>query len=60
MLSVRKEGPGDMVTIRIFLSIFNVHVQRSPIKATIAKVHETGGTYAMAMKEYAKDKRLFE
>jgi len=34
VLSVAREGAGDEVTLRIFLSIFNVHVQRAPCAGT--------------------------
>src|SRR3990167_4688427 len=30
VLSVAREGPGDVMTFRIFLSVFAVHLQRPP------------------------------
>lgn len=54
VLSVQKEGPADVVTIRIFLSVFNVHVQRAPIAGTVEKIHYQPGGFAMAMKPAAR------
>ena len=50
VLSVAREGAGDTVTIRIFLSIFNVHLQRNPCSGTVEKVVREKGGFAMAMK----------
>ncbi len=54
VLSVAREGPGDTVTLRIFLSIFNVHVQRAPCAGTVAKVQVVEGSFAAAMKNAAR------
>lgn len=54
VLTVGREGPGDTVTVRIFLAIWNVHVQRSPFAANVEKVHYQRGGFAMAMKPEAR------
>jgi phosphatidylserine decarboxylase len=54
VLSVAREGAGDAVTLRIFLSIFNVHVQRAPCAGKVLKVEEIAGSFAAAMKDEAK------
>jgi phosphatidylserine decarboxylase len=44
VLSVDQEGQGEEYTVRIFLSIFDVHVQRAPCAGTVESVtHESGG-----------------
>ncbi|MBI4052029.1 MAG: phosphatidylserine decarboxylase, partial [Elusimicrobia bacterium] len=53
VLSVRREGPADVVTIRIFLAIWNVHVQRAPIGGRVEKIHYQPGNFALAMKPEA-------
>ncbi len=54
VLSVEKEGSEDGVTVRVFLSIFDVHVQRLPCSGRIESVRfETGG-FVAAMKPDAK------
>lgn len=55
VLSVRKEGPGDLLTLRIFLAVWNVHVQRAPLAAAVAKVHTQPGGFAMAMQPEARE-----
>ena len=55
VLVVRKEGPGDLITVRIFLSVMNVHVQRAPIAGTVEKIHYQPGGFAMAMKPEARE-----
>lgn len=54
VLSVAREGPGDAVTLRIFLSVFNVHVQRAPCAGKVEKVQVVEGSFAAAMKDEAK------
>ena len=54
VLSVAREGPGDAVTLRIFLSVFNVHVQRAPCAGKVAKVQVVEGSFAAAMKDAAR------
>ena len=53
VLSIAREGPSDVTTIRIFLSIFNVHVQRNVCSGTVEKVLYQKGRFAMAMKAEA-------
>jgi phosphatidylserine decarboxylase len=53
VLSVSREGPGDVVTCRIFLSVFNVHIQRAPTAGTVEKVQSVPGSFRAAMKAEA-------
>jgi phosphatidylserine decarboxylase len=54
VLSVGREGPGDAVTLRIFLSVFNVHIQRAPCAGKVVKVQTVEGSFAAAMKDAAR------
>ena len=54
VMSVAREGPGDAVTLRIFLSVFNVHVQRAPCAGKVEKVQVVEGSFAAAMKDAAR------
>ncbi len=54
VMSVSREGPGDTVTLRIFLSIFNVHIQRAPCAGQVEGVEHKPGSFKMAMKDGAK------
>jgi phosphatidylserine decarboxylase len=54
VLSVAREGPGDIVTLRVFLSVFDVHVQRAPCAAVVEKVRHVPGSFLAAMKDEAK------
>jgi phosphatidylserine decarboxylase len=54
VMSVAREGPGDVVTLRIFLSVFDVHIQRAPCAGTVEKVQTIQGSFAAAMKDEAK------
>ncbi|MBI5631459.1 MAG: phosphatidylserine decarboxylase [Elusimicrobia bacterium] len=54
VLSVTQEGPGDVTTVRVFLSIFDVHVQRAPCSGVVEKVHSQPGSFAAAMRDEAK------
>ncbi len=54
VLSVAREGPGDIQTVRIFLSIFNVHVQRFPCSGKVARVQYQEGSFKAAMADEAK------
>ncbi len=47
-----KEG-GDGIQISIFLSIFNVHINRSPLSAIIRKVRYTPGRFLAAYRPEA-------
>lgn len=55
VLSVAKEGPGDVVTVRVFLSVFDVHVQRLPCSGVVEKVHYQPGAFHMAMDKEARE-----
>lgn len=54
VLSVGREGPGDVMTCRIFLSVFDVHVQRVPFAGRVTKVAAVPGSFAAAMKDAAR------
>lgn len=54
VLSVAREGPGDAVTMRMFLSVFDVHVQRAPCAGTVKSVQHIPGSFVAAMKDEAK------
>ncbi|MBI5595696.1 MAG: phosphatidylserine decarboxylase [Elusimicrobia bacterium] len=54
VLSVGREGPGETTTIRIFLSVFDVHVQRLPCSGVVEKVHYQPGAFHMAMADEAR------
>ena len=54
VLSVAREGPGDVVTCRVFLSVFDVHIQRAPCAGRVTKVAEVTGSFAAAMKDAAR------
>ncbi len=49
VLSVAREGSGESTTIRIFLSLFNVHVQRAPCSGRVMKIQYTKGSFKAAM-----------
>ncbi|TBR22472.1 phosphatidylserine decarboxylase [bacterium] len=55
VLTVAQEGPGKIVTVRIFLSVFDVHVQRLPCSGTVEKVHYQPGAFHMAMDKEARE-----
>lgn len=50
VVAVKSEGP-SLQRISIFLSVFDVHVNRSPIAGTIAKVNYQCGRFLVASKE---------
>ena len=54
VLSVAREGPDDAWVIRIFLSVFDVHIQRAPCAGKVVKVEEIPGSFAAAMADAAK------
>lgn len=54
VMSVAREGAGDVVTLRIFLSVFDVHIQRAPCAGTVEQVRHIPGSFAAAMKDEAK------
>jgi phosphatidylserine decarboxylase len=49
VLSVAREGSGESTTIRIFLSLLNVHVQRAPCSGRVMKIQYTRGSFKAAM-----------
>jgi phosphatidylserine decarboxylase len=53
VLSVGPEGNADITVVRIFLSIFNVHLQRSPIDGKILSSEFIKGKFAVAYKPEA-------
>lgn len=56
VLSVEKEGNNDVTTVRIFLSVFNVHVQWMPISGKIEKIQYKNGAFKFAnAKEAARE-----
>jgi phosphatidylserine decarboxylase len=52
VVAVRKEDP-DLTRISIFLNIFDVHVNRSPIAGTITDVRYQPGKFLVASREEA-------
>lgn len=62
VMTIGNEGEKGITVIRIFLSIFNVHVQRAPIAGTVTETKYTKGKFAIAYKPEAKDneKNLIE
>ena len=48
-----KEAAGERVQVSIFLSIFNVHINRSPISGTITNVRYTRGEFLPAYRDQA-------
>ena len=55
VLSVRVEDDPDMLVVRIFLSVFNVHLQRSPMDGKVESVAYTRGKFAVAYKPEASE-----
>lgn len=53
VLSIKEDG--DFLVMRIFLSVFNVHIQRAPVSGKIGKIKFTHGKFAVAYKPEAKD-----
>jgi phosphatidylserine decarboxylase len=54
VLSIAQEGPNEETTIRIFLSIFNVHLQRAPCSGTITDAEYIKGSFRPAMAPEAR------
>ena len=48
VMTVKNEGTPGITVIRIFLSVFNVHVQRAPMEGRIEKIKYTRGKFALA------------
>jgi len=51
IMSVANEGPGPVTTVRTFLSVFDVHVQRLPCSGKVEKVQYKEGSFVAAMKQ---------
>ncbi len=54
VLSVAREGRDETVTLRIFLSIFDVHIQRVPCSGRVEKIEYRAGSFRAAMKDEAR------
>jgi phosphatidylserine decarboxylase len=50
VVAVKRDGPA-LTRISIFLNVFDVHVNRTPISGTIAKVHYQKGCFKVASRE---------
>ena len=48
ILSIKTEKDPDVLVIRIFLTVFNVHIQRATINGTVGEVIYTKGSFAFA------------
>ncbi len=48
ILSVKTEGDPNTIVIRMFLSIFNVHVQRAPFGGEVSDIKYTKGSFLFA------------
>lgn len=48
VLSVAREGPGDVTTVRIFLSVFDVHIQRLPCSGKVERIQYVPGSFVDA------------
>ena len=48
VLSIKTEDDPNIVVIRIFLSIFNVHIQRAPYGGQVTETKYTKGTFLFA------------
>ncbi len=48
VLSIKTEGDPNTIVVRMFLSVFNVHVQRAPVSGTVIETKYTKGTFLFA------------
>jgi len=55
VVAVKPEGP-SLTRVSIFLNVFNVHVNRSPIAGAIAKVQYLEGQFHVASREICSDR----
>ena len=55
VMTVKNEGTPGITVVRIFLSVFNVHVQRAPVGGTVKKTLYTKGRFAVAYAPEAAD-----
>lgn len=53
VMSVREEAEKGVTVVRVFMSVLNVHVQRSPVQGKIESVEFTPGRFAVAYKPEA-------
>lgn len=49
---------GRAIRVRIFLSLFNVHINRSPVDGEVVWMHRTGSKYLAAYKPEASDQNV--
>ena len=54
VLSVGREGPGETQTLRIFLSVWDVHVQRVPLQGRVEKIDYQKGSFKIASADEAR------
>ena len=58
VMTVKNEGVPGITVVRIFLSVFSVHVQRAPMEGKIEKIKYSKGKFAIAYKpEAAQNER---
>src|SRR5437867_7771046 len=50
-----EEAPAGSRSVSIFLSVFNVHVNRSPARGRIANIRYTSGSFLPAFRDKASD-----
>ena len=55
VLTIKNEGIPGITVVRIFLSVLNVHVQRSPMAGKVENIKFTQGKFAIAYKPEAAD-----
>ena len=48
VLSIKTEGDPNIIVVRMFLSIFNVHVQRAPFTGEVSEIKYTKGSFLFA------------
>lgn len=53
VLSIKTEDDPNSVVIRIFMSVFNVHVQRAPVNGTVGEIFYHKGQFLFADKPEA-------
>jgi phosphatidylserine decarboxylase len=55
VMTVRSEGDPKVIVVRIFLSVFDVHIQRATIDGTIGQINYHKGKFAVASQPDAMD-----
>jgi len=55
VMAVKKDGPGGRTRVSIFLNVFDVHVNRTPVAGTITAVDYRRGQFLVASKEAASE-----